>query len=95
VIAFAASQFVFARYSGERFSNRAFTFDCGPLAILLHLISRIKLLGASDGSSVGMSCYFTCPEMCLVISNMVTCFLPPKTALSASSALISVFFFAS
>ena len=39
--------------------------------------------------------YFTCPETCLVISNMVTCFLPPKTALRASSALISVFFFAS
>jgi len=33
--------------------------------------------------------YFTCPETCFVISNIVTCFLPPKTALRASSALVS------
>jgi hypothetical protein len=62
----------------------------------------------SDGSSRGpkllawavealqeSSCYFRCPETCFVISNMVTWFLPPKTALRTSSALISVFFFAS
>ena len=39
--------------------------------------------------------YLTCAEKSLVISNMLTCFLPPKTALSASSALIWVRFFAS
>jgi hypothetical protein len=27
------------------------------------------------------SAYFTCPETSLVISNMLTCFLPPKTTL--------------
>lgn len=37
----------------------------------------------------------TCAEMCLVISNIVTWLLPPKTALRAASALIMVFFFSS
>ena len=36
-----------------------------------------------------LSCYFTCPETCLVISNMVTCFLPPKTALRGYPQLLS------
>ena len=35
------------------------------------------------------------PETCFAISNMATCFLSPKTALRASSALISVFSFVS
>ena len=48
-----------------------------------------------DGLREKYCCYFKCPETCFVISNMVTCFLPPKTALRASSALMSVFFFAS
>jgi len=39
--------------------------------------------------------YLTCPETSLVISNMLTCFLPPKTTFSASSALIKVRFFSS
>ena len=38
---------------------------------------------------------FTCPETSLVISNMQTDFLPPKTAFSASSALIWVLTFLS
>ena len=36
--------------------------------------------------------YLTCAETSLVISNMVTWFLLPKTAFSASSALMLVFF---
>src|SRR5438132_6154609 len=35
-----------------------------------------------------MSDYFRCLLTSFVISNIDTCFLPPKTALSASSALI-------
>ena len=57
--------------------------------------TRLKLLAWAVEALQESSCYFTCPETCFVISNMVTCFLPPKTALRASSALISVFFFAS
>ena len=37
--------------------------------------------------------FFRCPETSLVISNIETDFLPLKTAFSASSALIWVFFF--
>ena len=39
--------------------------------------------------------FFTCPETSLVISNMLTCFLPLKTAFRFSSALMRVFFFES
>src|ERR1017187_7689717 len=39
--------------------------------------------------------FFKCPETSLVISNMLTCFLPLNTACKFSSALIRVFFFAS
>ena len=39
--------------------------------------------------------YLTCAETSLVISNMLTCFLPPKTALRAGSALIIVLFLGS
>src|SRR5215475_8480450 len=39
--------------------------------------------------------YFTCLLTNLVISNIVTVFFPPKTALSLSSALMLVFFFLS
>ena len=39
--------------------------------------------------------YFTCPETSLVISNMLTCFLPLKTACRASSALMLVLTFLS
>ena len=51
-----------------------------------------------DGSATGLSespYFFTCPETSLVISNMLTCFLPLKTAFRFSSALIRVLFFAS
>src|SRR5262249_48010772 len=37
--------------------------------------------------------YFRCFETSLVISNMLTCALPPKTAFSAGSALIMRLFF--
>src|ERR1700677_807696 len=37
----------------------------------------------------------TCPETSLVISNMLTCFLPLKTAVRCSSALIRVLCFLS
>ena len=39
--------------------------------------------------------FFKCPETSLVISNMLTCFLPLNTALKFSSALIRVRFLAS
>src|ERR1017187_4813593 len=39
--------------------------------------------------------YFTFWETSLVISNMLTCFLPPNTACSAASAMIWVFTFLS
>jgi len=39
--------------------------------------------------------FFKCPDTSLVISNMLTCFLPLKTAFKLSSALMSVFFLAS
>ena len=39
--------------------------------------------------------YFTFLETNLVISNMLTCFLPPNTACSVASALIWVFTFLS
>ena len=39
--------------------------------------------------------FFKCPETSLVISNMLTCSLPLKTAFRFSSALMRVFFFAS
>src|SRR4051794_20842443 len=41
------------------------------------------------------SAYFRCLLTNLVISNMLTCALPPNTALSASSALIMRLFFLS
>ena len=39
--------------------------------------------------------YLRWPETSLVISNMLTCFLPLKTPLRLSSALMRVFFLAS
>ena len=39
-----------------------------------------KLLSCKTVAA-GNSAYFTCPETSLVISNMLTCFLPPKTTL--------------
>jgi len=39
--------------------------------------------------------FFKCPETSLVISNMLTCFLPLNTGFKFSSALIRVFFLAS
>jgi len=39
--------------------------------------------------------FFTWPETSFVISNMLTCFFPLKTAFRFSSALMRVFFFAS
>ena len=39
--------------------------------------------------------YLTCPETSLVISNIVTVFLPLKTTFSAASALMLVLFFSS
>ena len=41
------------------------------------------------------ACYFMCPDMSLVISNILTWLLPLKTGRSESSALIIVLFFLS
>lgn len=54
--------------------------------------------GASNGGNVRLPptssvSYFRCPLMSFVISNIETCFLPPKTTLSFASALIIRLFF--
>jgi len=49
----------------------------------------------SGPPGIGEKGYLTCAETSFVNSNMLTCFLPPKTALRAGSALIIVLFLGS
>ena len=53
------------------------------------------LIQKPTGQKTSSARYLICFETSLVISNMLTDFLPPKTTLSLSSALICVRFLAS
>ena len=69
----------------------------GSEAVCLDQSTGASFLPAPPVSSCSRppAYFFKCPETSLVISNMLTCFLPLKTAFRFSSALMRVFFFAS
>jgi len=65
-----------------------FDADSGESARAGRRPARKKAAGGRRAGSRLQDHYFRCELTSLVISNMDTCFLPPKTAFNLSSALI-------